>query len=134
MSGVVLTKVLEIIDRQPEFDWLGLSKEELLVAIEKESDKGKLFLKICAERLLELDGLELKRLNREGKTLKEKEDKLSEAITQAIENGKQNLLGKRYTCPICGTIALAGKAGTGRVECCGEIMRLLFPEPLPSSD
>lgn len=45
-----------------------------------------------------------------------------------------NQLGKRMTCPNCGTQVLCTKAGEGTVQCCGQDMELQQAKPLPSSD
>ncbi|MDD5144712.1 MAG: hypothetical protein PHW72_01145 [Candidatus Pacebacteria bacterium] len=50
------------------------------------------------------------------------------------EYGGGNQLGKRYRCMVCGTEALATKAGPGRAECCGQFMETVEPKPIPSSD
>ncbi|MCA1645003.1 MAG: hypothetical protein LC797_05865 [Chloroflexi bacterium] len=45
-----------------------------------------------------------------------------------------NQLGKRMTCPTCGTEALCTKAGAGTVQCCGVDMLLKAAKKLPSAD
>ena len=45
-----------------------------------------------------------------------------------------NQLGKRYSCMICGTTALATKTGGGRVSCCDQLMEVQETKPIPSSD
>jgi len=45
-----------------------------------------------------------------------------------------NQLGKRYQCPICGTMVLCTKAGEGAVLCHEQEMELQQPRKLPSSD
>ena len=45
-----------------------------------------------------------------------------------------NQLGKRYACPVCGTMALCTKAGDGAVQCHDQEMELQQPQKLPSSD
>jgi len=43
-------------------------------------------------------------------------------------------LGKRYKCSVCGTEALATKAGEGTLICDGKEMEIQEPKPIPSSD
>jgi len=46
----------------------------------------------------------------------------------------QNQMGKRYTCPTCGTTVICVKRGDGRFTCHGSPMELVTAKPLPSSD
>jgi transcription elongation factor Elf1 len=43
-------------------------------------------------------------------------------------------LGKRFSCPTCGTETLCTKPGTGTVECCGQELQIKDPKKLASSD
>ena len=45
-----------------------------------------------------------------------------------------NNLGKRYTCAECGAQVLVTKPGDGSLECHDQVMELMQPKPLPSSD
>lgn len=45
-----------------------------------------------------------------------------------------NQLGKRYTCPTCGSSVLCTKSGEGVIGCCETEMELQEPRKLPSSD
>ena len=45
-----------------------------------------------------------------------------------------NQLGKRYECPVCGTMVLCTKAGDGGVQCHDQDMELQQAQRLPSSD
>ena len=45
-----------------------------------------------------------------------------------------NQLGKRYTCPHCGSSALCTKTGEGVIICCDTEMEIQEPRKLPSSD
>jgi desulfoferrodoxin-like iron-binding protein len=45
-----------------------------------------------------------------------------------------NLLGKRYTCPVCEATVLVTKPGDGELSCHGQPMEVLQAKPLPSSD
>jgi desulfoferrodoxin-like iron-binding protein len=45
-----------------------------------------------------------------------------------------NLLGKRYTCPVCEATVLVTKAGEGALSCHGQPMEVAQAKPLPSSD
>ncbi len=44
------------------------------------------------------------------------------------------LLGKRYTCTECNSVALCTSPGDGTVECCAQPMSELQAKSLPSSD
>jgi transcription elongation factor Elf1 len=45
-----------------------------------------------------------------------------------------NQLGKRYTCPDCGSSVLCTKSGDGAINCCETEMEIQEPRKLPSSD
>ena len=45
-----------------------------------------------------------------------------------------NVLGKRYICLVCNIEVLVTKGSDGRVECCGQLMDVKAPRPLPGSD
>jgi hypothetical protein len=47
-----------------------------------------------------------------------------------------NLLGKRYTCQVCGCMVLCsrGTDGDGELECCSQPMGEQAAKSLPSSD
>ena len=62
------------------------------------------------------------------------EKALKDRDQQAAPLKTGSVLGKRYFCEKCGTEVLCSKAGTGILECCGELMKLKEAKPLPSSD
>lgn len=43
-------------------------------------------------------------------------------------------LGKRYTCPVCGTEILCVKSGEGVAACDSQEMEIKEPKTIPSSD
>ena len=45
-----------------------------------------------------------------------------------------NQLGRRYTCPQCGSSVLCTKTGEGVIYCCEQEMELQQLRKLPSSD
>lgn len=45
-----------------------------------------------------------------------------------------NQLGKRYQCPVCGTVVLCTKASQGAIQCHEKDMDLQQARTLPSSD
>ena len=45
-----------------------------------------------------------------------------------------NLLGKRYTCEVCGSEVICVKKGDGQFHCHGVAMAMMSARPLPSSD
>lgn len=57
-----------------------------------------------------------------------------QALSGASTDPSPTALGRRYRCLVCGTEILAVKSGTGRAMCCDQIMVLLEPRPMPSSD
>jgi desulfoferrodoxin-like iron-binding protein len=44
------------------------------------------------------------------------------------------VLGKRYACAVCGTTTLCLRPGKGKLTCCGQEMKDVKMEPLPSGD
>jgi len=43
-------------------------------------------------------------------------------------------IGKRYTCPSCGSEVIVTKPGNGPLTCCETAMEIKEAKPLPSSD
>ena len=43
-------------------------------------------------------------------------------------------LGKRYECPVCGTVILCTKASDNDPTCCDKDMEIQQPKKNPSSD
>lgn len=46
----------------------------------------------------------------------------------------RNLVGKRYTCPVCGIALICVKPGAGRFACHSQPIEIVTAKPLPSSD
>lgn len=87
--------------------WI-VSRDQLIREIEQGTEVGKRFLDLVRLFVFNLEAL--------------------------FKSDVPNALGKRQRCAVCGTEILNTKAGNGKVFCCGQMMEVQTPKPLPGSD